>query len=117
MHKKYFIADTPEGQNPGFKRHSHTLLDSTKLSTLVHYIGDESIGSQHPHGNRKGQKPYIKTCPSVLQSMSKIQDSPTNVYKQMIQAPQCLQEQQPVLMPRNIKQIKNVQAKIGNLSV
>ena len=29
----------------------------------------------------------------------------------MIQAPQCLPEEQQVLMPRNIKQIKNLQAK------
>lgn len=81
MWKKYFIADTPEGHNSGFKRLSYTLLDPTKLSTLVHYIGDDSIGSQHPHGNSKGHKPYIKTCPSVLQSMSKMQDCPSNVYK------------------------------------
>ena len=111
VRKKYFIADTPEGRNSGFKRHSYTLLDSSKLSTLVHYIGDDSIGSQHPHGNSKDQKPYIKTCPSVLRSMSKIQDSPSYVYKQMVQAPQCLPEEQPVLLPRNVKQIKNLQAK------
>ena len=43
--------------------------------------------------------------------MSKIQDSPSNVYKQMVQAPQCLPEEQPVLLPRNVKQIKNLQAK------
>lgn len=111
--QKYFIAGTPGGCNPRFKRHLYTLLDSTKLLTLVHYTGDESIGSQHPYGNSKAQKPYIKICPSVLQSMSKIQDSPSYVYKQMIQAPQCLPEEQPVLMPCNIKQIKNLQ---GNLS-
>ena len=51
IRKKYFIADTSEGRNSGFKCHSYTLLDSSKLLTLVHYIGDDSIGSQHPHGN------------------------------------------------------------------
>lgn len=29
----------------------------------------------------------------------------------MIQAPQCLPEEQPVLLPRNLKQVKNLQAK------
>ena len=111
IRNKYFIADTSEGRNSGFKRHSYALLDSSKLSTLVHYIGDDSIGLQHPHGNSKNQKPYIKTCPSVLRSMSKIQDSPSTIYKQMVQAPQCLPEEQPVLFPRNVKQIKNLQAK------
>ena len=43
--------------------------------------------------------------------MSKIQDSPSNIYKKMIQAPQCLPEEQPVLLPHNLKQIKNLQAK------
>ena len=68
IHKKYFIADTSKGRNSGFKHHSYTLLESSKLSTLVHYVGDDSIGSQHPHDNSKDQKPYIKTCPSVLRS-------------------------------------------------
>ena len=53
----------------------------------------------------------MKTRPSVLQTMSKIQDFPSNIYKKMIQAPQCLPEEQPVLLPRNLKQIKNLQAK------
>ena len=39
--------------------------------------------------------------------MSKIQDSPS---KQMVQASRCLPEQ-PVLLPRNVMQIKNLQAK------
>ena len=26
--KRYFIADTPEGRSPGFKRHVFTLLES-----------------------------------------------------------------------------------------
>ena len=43
LRKKYFIADTPEGRNSGFKRLSYTLLDTTKWLTLVHYIGDENI--------------------------------------------------------------------------
>ena len=59
VRKKYFIADTPEGRNSGFKRHSYTLLDSSKLSTLVHYIGDDSIGSQHPHGNMQQRSKAI----------------------------------------------------------
>ena len=51
IRKRYFVADTPEGHNSAFKRHAYKLLDSTSLSTLVHYLGDDSVGSQHPHGS------------------------------------------------------------------
>lgn len=72
----------------------------------MHYIGDESTGSQHPHGNSKGYKLCIKIRQSVIQSMSNIQ-----IYKRMIQVPQCLPEEQPVLLPHNVKQIKKLQVK------
>ena len=91
--------------------HSYRLLDSTDLSTLVHSIGDHTEGSQHPHGNSQTFKPYTRTCPSVLSSVSDIHDKPSNVPKKMVQASQCLPEEQPVLVPRNPKQIKNLQAK------
>ena len=43
-------------------------------------------------------------------------DKPSNVYKKIVQASQCLPEEQPVLVPRNPKQIKNLQAKERQLS-
>ena len=43
--------------------------------------------------NREGHKPCIKTCLPVLQSMSKIQDCPSDVYKnELIQVSQYLPE-------------------------
>ena len=103
---------TPQGKNLGFKRHMYRLLDCEEDLVLLHYIGDHNIGSQHPHGNSKGNnpRPYIRTCPSVLRSISEIKDSPSNIYKQMVQVPTSSPNHQPVLMPRNPKQIKNVQA-------
>lgn len=88
-------------------------MDCEKGSVLLHYIGDHNIGSQYPHGNSKGEnaRPYIRTCPSVVQSVSTIKDLPSNVYKHMVQASTCSPNQQPVLMPRNSKQVKNIQAK------
>ena len=111
IRKRYFVADTPEGHNSAFKRHAYKLLDSTSLSTLVHYLGDDSVGSQHPHDNSKSFKPFIRTCPSVISSVSAIQEKPSNVYKKMVHSSLCTPEQQPVLVPCNIKQIKNLQHK------
>ena len=81
--------------------------------TLVHYLGDESIGSQHPHGNCKSftKKSYVRTCPSVLRTASKLKECPSNVYKRMITNTKCPPDKQTVLMPRKPKQISNVQAK------
>jgi len=110
--KTYFVAMTPEGKNSGFKRNVYKLLGCDDGKVLLNYIGDHTIGSQYPHGNSKGKnpKPYTRTCPSILHSISTIKDSPSNVYKCMVQDPKCLPSHQPVLMPRNPKQIKNVQA-------
>ena len=90
----------------------YKLLGCDDGKVLLNYIGDHTIGSQYPHGNSKGKnpKPYTRTCPSILHSISTIKDSPSNVYKCMVQDPKCLPSHQPVLMPRNPKQIKNVQA-------
>ena len=76
LEKRYFVADTPEGRNSGFKCHVFNLLESTNKCILVHYLGDESFGSQHPHGNCKTykKKPYVRTCPSVLHTASKMKE-------------------------------------------
>lgn len=42
--------------------------------------------------------------------MKKTTDSPTNVYKKMVSGPCCSSDLQPVLIPRNVKQIHNAQA-------
>jgi len=101
VEKQYFVADTPEGKNPGFKQLVYKLIDSKNECTLVHYIGDDSIGSQHPHGNCKAaiKKPYIRTCPSVLYKASQLKDCPSNVYKRMVTDLTCTPDKQPVLAP------------------
>ena len=113
VQKRYFVADTPEGKNPGFKRHAYKLIDATNNCTLVHYLGDDSIGSQYPHGNCKAgiKKPFVGTCPSVFHTAKQTKGCPTNVYKRMVADSKCSPDKQPVLIPRNPKQISNLQAK------
>ena len=53
----------------------------------------------------------MSTCPSVLQTASKLKGCPSNVHKRMITDTKCPPDKQTVLMPRNPKQISNVQAK------
>ncbi len=81
---------------------------------LIHYLGDERIAVDHPHGNCKGDvKAFHRTCPSVLTNLASIKDLPSNVYKSTISKPTegCPPAQQLTHMPRNLRQIKNIQSK------
>ena len=42
--------------------------------------------------------------------MKKTKDSPANVYKNLVSRPSCSSDHQPVLAPRNVKQVHNAQA-------
>ena len=77
---------TPQGKNLGFKRNAYRLLDCEKGCVLLNYMGDHNIGSQDLHGNSKSEnaRPYIRTCPSVVQSISTIKDSPFNAKLSLI---------------------------------
>ncbi len=70
---------------------------------LVHYIGDHSSATDFPH---EGDQAHSRTCPSVLRSLP-LHDVPSNVYRSEID---CQPQHQPVLKPRNTKQISNMQA-------
>ena len=57
------------------------------------------------------KKAYVRTCPSVLQAAGQVQDVPSNVYKKMVAEADCANYHQPVLVPRDTTQVKNVQAR------
>ena len=87
------------------------MIDDHTYTTLVHYLGDHTSVIDFPHGNSKrDEKMHVRTCPSVLKAISNV-DVPSNVYKKEIAKNDCLPEHQPVLKPKNVKQISNVQAK------
>lgn len=98
------------GTSTKFKRHAYTMIDDTH-KTLIHYLGDHTSIIDFPHGNSKhDERMHVRTCPSVLKAISNV-DVPSNVYKKEITKNDCLPEHQPVLKPKNVKQISNVQAK------
>ena len=74
IRKVYFVALLPNGNDNHFKKHAYFLLDFDKAEVvnvvLIHYVGDESIAVDFPHGNSKSGMNFYRTCPSVL---SKIQ--------------------------------------------
>ena len=105
---------TPKGNSCLFRRNAYTLLDqaSTKV-TVVQYLGDETIATPFSHGNsRIGDKPHTRTCPSVLKAMLSSSDVPSNTYKKAVATTECGADLQPVLLPRNVKQVSSLQSRV-----
>lgn len=110
--KRYYVNVIPDGKSSKFVRHSYTPLSEKENYVLIHYIGDHTTAVRFPHGNckNKQQKPFVRTCPSILSTAKNTVDSPANVYKQLISKPCQSADLQPVLVPRNVKQVRNAQA-------
>ena len=115
--KLHFHTVLPSGYSKEFKRQAFFDLQGKQppKAVLIHYLGDESVALDFPHGNIKGNnsRVFSRTCPSVLADLSSMQDLPSNVYKKAISNPKmdCPAELQPSYMPRNMRQIKNLQYK------
>ena len=56
-------------------------------------------------------KSHVRTCPSVLWGMEKSEVSPSVTYKRKVSTSVSSFEHQSVLLPRNNKQIKNLQSR------
>lgn len=114
MCKIHFSIVLPSGRDLRFKRHAYFTLDAQQKrgnTVLLHYVGNESIIVDYPHGNAKHNHNYYRTCPSVLSDLSSIHDLPSNVYKNSVASSNCLTEYQSHLVPRNSRQIINLQKK------
>ena len=86
--------------------------ESQVSAVLIHYIGDESVAEEFPHGNSKHSPVnHYRTCPSVLNKMSTVADLPSNVYKKTISSNRCPPELQASCMPHNKRQVINLQQK------
>ena len=111
--KVYAVNVNDKGKNVNFKRLSYTLIDNSSSLTLIHYTGDHTTATQFAHGNSKlkGNKPYVRSCPSLFQKANEIQDVPSYVYKKMVAEVDCTNVHQSVLLPRDTTQIKNLQAR------
>ena len=110
--KIHFVSTTPSGHRKEFQRHAYKVLrnDSTN-KVVVHYIGDESVSCKFPHGNSRSNMIYHRSCKSLLHRLSSCHDSPEVVYKNLVSENKCPPEYQPSLVPRNSKQVANVQYK------
>lgn len=110
--KYYFIIDTPKGSSDEFRRHAYKLLGSDgKFSNspfvLIHYLGDQTIAYDFPHGNQKkhNERNYCQQCPSLrITTAEQVEKTdPAKLYKTEIAAIDCHPALVKVMKPRDIK--------------
>lgn len=97
------------GETTHFRRYSYWIEGNQANKVLIHYEGDHTIIAKPiPHGNSRSNKPYVRTCPSVLAQIRDNKDSmPSNVYKSSLASSTVGPDHQAVLLPRNSKQVSN----------
>ena len=112
--KTYYVFIAPNGKEVNcFKRYSYAISrgDATARDlTLVHYKGDDSVLLSELEDDGS-TKPYLRTCPSVLRDMEKAEKAPSVAYKRKVGKSVSSLEHQSVLLPRNQKQVANLQAR------
>ena len=69
IRKVYFVCALPSGNDKRFKRYAYFSVDTSIDLIILHYVGDESIVIDFPHGNSHHCQPYYRTCPSVLENL------------------------------------------------
>jgi len=112
--KLFFIGKNPDGKTSKFQRHVYTLIGDQRSPkpVLVHYLGDETVMIDHPHGNtKKSSAPYFATAPSVRKSITYKAQSPNGTPNRVLQE-HTLESFEglanPVLTPRNKIQVRNI---------
>ena len=90
-----------------FQRHAWWFLHNPHV-VLIQYIEDHTEFQPRPHGDSVfNNRNYKRTCPSVIaDTRPKPQDDNITTYQDLVKN-ECPNEQQAVLKPRNIKQVRN----------
>eukprot|EP00111_Clytia_hemisphaerica_P019697 TCONS_00058133-protein len=121
--KQYFIGMLPGGKTSAFQKHTYTLVGDQRspYPILLHYIGDETIMVDYPHGNaRKSTSAYYATAPSVRKDIAKRSKNalPTAIMNSYKATPDVMtisstgdKDLNPVLTPRNKSQVRNIRRK------
>ena len=113
--KHYFHASTPEGISKDFQKHAYQLLNNENL-TLIHYLGDESIATTYPHGNNihHPESTFIRTCPSTMSALgaSLKTEKASVLYKKSVASMNTSPELVPVVVPRNMQQLRSMRHRV-----
>ena len=100
--KTYYVFVHNDGRDdPAFKRCAFRLQNSGNR-VVIHYKGDESVAVD--------SKSHRRTCPSVLKELQTSEVARSVTYKRKIATSISSIEHQSVLLPKNVKQVKNLQS-------
>ena len=107
------VVSSSTRYNAGFRRQAFFPLATSAMAhklVLIHYIGDEGIAVQFPHGNSKKGANFHRTYPSVMKKLSlSMHEVPGNIYKKAVSTTNCPVNYQPHCVPRNSQQVCNIQ--------
>ena len=95
----YVFLDNKGKEETEFKRYVYTTSDSKRV--CIHYKGNDSVTTY--------SKPHVRTFPSTLRELEKIEALPSVAYKRKI-ASSTTYDHHFVQLPKNRKQIKNLQS-------
>lgn len=121
--KQYFIGKLPQGKTQAFQKHCYVLVGDNRLPypVLLHYIGDETVMVDYPHGNsKKSNSAYFAIAPSVRRDIANRSKSamPTAIINSYKTSPSSYSVNEagekdinPVLTPRNKSQVRNIRRK------
>ena len=114
LRKHYFAMDTPKGVSKEFQKHAYQLIGKKDL-TLIHYLGDENAAVQFNHRGTEARQShhFQRTCPSTLRRCAQMckEEKANVVYKREVASMTCNPEQVAALVPRNVKQLRNLRFK------
>lgn len=85
--KELFVLDTEHGLNNEFKQNAYQQVDKCSDTTIIHYIGDETVAAAFTHRNRtKFMVSHVRACPSYLAKCAKQCETmkPGSLYKEEI---------------------------------
>ncbi|KAF6215694.1 hypothetical protein GE061_000025 [Apolygus lucorum] len=78
--------------------------------TLIHYVGSLEGLAERPHGkNKLDERPHVRTAVSQIEEQKKkIDEQPKKLYRKLCTSAQSVPPNSAaVLLPRNVKQVKN----------
>ena len=109
INKHFFRLRLPNKTcSDDFQKHIIDSLHEDNNLAIIHYLGDETVFVPFPHGNSKRNRPFKRTCPSVLEELKTLSHTgltPTQVLKVVSSSPMSGFKDSRV--PRNFRQIKN----------
>ena len=99
----YVFVDAAGKEEKKFKKFVYKFSEDINQTVVIHYQGDDSIAINSAL--------HVRTLPSIMRQLESAETTPSVAYKRMVATTGPSQEHLAVQLPRNRKQIKNLQSR------